>query len=129
MLAFLRSALEAWRSFRAGRVVVVIVLPVGEAVLATLAGPELALLLRPIEEVIRQLGQKIFIRGFASSPIAGGRVLFDAVRRRLRGPRIPVSGRVPSLMLADDVGHVVAFGIQLRAAGGEIHRIVRGPGR
>src|SRR5215208_292388 len=99
---------------------VVAVLAVRSAIPAPLAGPEFAPRLGPVEEVVRQFGQKTFIRGLTSGPIARGRLLLDGVRL-LR----PGSGRIPSSVFAHYPGNVVAFRLELRGAWAEIYRIVR----
>src|SRR5215208_6860850 len=99
---------------------VVAVLAVRSAIPAPLAGPEFAPRLGPVEEVVRQFGQKIFVRGLTSGPIARSRVLLDAVR--LLGPD---SGRIPSSVFTHNPRNVVTFMLEPRGAWAEIFRIVR----
>jgi hypothetical protein len=104
-------------------IIVVVVLPVRKAILAPLVGVELAPCLRPVEEVVRQFRQKIFIRGLTSDPT--GRGFFDSVRVRLWRLLRPGSSRIPSSVFAHYPRHVVTFRLELRGAWAEIYRIVR----
>src|SRR5829696_803574 len=117
------KCLRARRSLMVRGIIMVVVLPVRKAILAPLVGVELAPCLRPVEEVVRQFRQKIFIRGLTSDPT--GRAFFDSVRVRLWRLLRPGSSRIPSSVFAHYPRHVVTFRLELRGAWAEIYRIVR----
>src|SRR5215208_339943 len=84
-------------------------------VAASFTGAELAAGFGPVEEVVGEFGEEVFVCGLAS---CAGDIGFFGVRGA-------VSGRVSPVLFADNFGHAVAVGVEVCGAWGKVNRVVR----